>query len=287
VAVVLIVVARPVAVMLSLTPFGFSLREQLFVSWVGLRGAVPIFLALIPFLAGLDEQRAYFNVAFVVVLVSLAVQGWTIPFVARVLGLALPPEPEPALRLDVDLIHSLDRDLVAYEVKPHSRATDWNLAELRLPERVRIVSVLRGEQVLAPETLERLRADDLVLVLTPPEHGMAVDRWFSRRFASTASDLAESAGDFVLEGSDRLGDVAAAYGLAVPRAEHARTLAQALRHALGPSVGRGDRTRLGGVELVVLDKIGDEITRVGLVLDPAPRGWRAKLARLLRRAPGG
>ncbi len=284
VGLVLIVAARPLAVIASLAPFGFALREQLFVAWVGLRGAVPIFLALFPLMAGQDPDRAMLKVAFVVVLISLAVQGWTIPFVARRLGVALPPAPEPAPRLDVDLIHGLDRDLIAYEVKPHSRATDWKLAELKLPDRVRIVSVLRGEQVLVPETLERLQADDIVLVLTPPEHNLAVDRWFSSRFASTASDLQENAGDFVLDADHRVEELVDSYGLAMDKEDMDLTLAQAIRRRLGESVGRGDRVRVGAVELVVLDKIGEEIRRVGLVLDPAPRGWRGLVAKFRRRS---
>ena len=99
-----------IAVFLSLTPFGFGFREQLFTSWVGLRGAVPIFLALFPYFAGIDQGRSYFNIAFFVVLISLLLQGWSIPWVARALGLALPPEPEAAPRLDVDLVRARPLD---------------------------------------------------------------------------------------------------------------------------------------------------------------------------------
>ena len=285
VAVAVTLLARPAAVMLCLAPFGFTFREQLFVSWVGLRGAVPIFLALFPFLASLDPERLYFKVAFVVVLVSLTVQGWSMPLVARWLGVALPPEPEPAPRLDVDLIHRMDRDLIAYEVKPHSRATDWMLAELRLPAGTRIVSVLRGEAVLSPETLERLAPGDLALVLTPPEHNLAVDRWFSSRFASTAAVLPEGAGDFVLEAAQTMRELSQAYGIALEPGDRELTLVQALEKRLGANPGRGARARVGGIELVVLDKVAAEITRVGLNLDPRPRlglagGWRAALDKL-------
>ncbi len=281
-AVALIVLARPLAVLVSLSPFGFSLREQLFVAWVGLRGAVPIFLALLPFMAGLDPDRTLFRVAFVVVLISLLVQGWTIPFVARVLGVALPPSPEPAPRLDVDLMHTLDRDLIAYEVKPHSRATDWPLADLDLPERVWIISVLRGEQVLAPDTLQKLDANDIALVLTPPEHSLAVDRWFSARFASTVKELPEGSGDFVVEGDHTLGQVSGIYGLALPGVDLGQTIDAYVRQIAGGTPGRGDRMKLGELELVVLDVIGDEVTRVGIDLDPRPRGWRGFLAKFKR-----
>lgn len=99
VALVLILVARPVAVWLCLLPFRFSAREIWFISWVGLRGAVPIVLALFPLLAGVPQAYLLFNVAFVVVLVSLLLQGSTIGPVARRLGVALPdPQDEPRVR---------------------------------------------------------------------------------------------------------------------------------------------------------------------------------------------
>lgn len=88
VAAVLILVARPVGVLACLTPFRWRTRDMLFVSWVGLRGAVPIYLTIIPLLAGVSSGYRMFNVVFVVVIVSVAVQGWTIAPVARLLRLS-------------------------------------------------------------------------------------------------------------------------------------------------------------------------------------------------------
>jgi len=93
VAAVLILVARPVAVALCLIPFRFSWREIVFISWVGLRGAVPIFLAIIPVLAGARGGELLFGTAFIVVMVSLLIQGWTVAPLARWLKLEVPPDP--------------------------------------------------------------------------------------------------------------------------------------------------------------------------------------------------
>jgi cell volume regulation protein A len=92
VAAVLILVARPVAVALCLIPFRFGWREIAFISWVGLRGAVPIFLAIIPVLTGARGGSLLFGTAFIVVMVSLLIQGWTVAPLARWLKLEAPPE---------------------------------------------------------------------------------------------------------------------------------------------------------------------------------------------------
>src|SRR5262249_33362223 len=104
VALALMLVARPAAVFLCLTPFRmFSVREKLFISWVGLRGAVGIFLASIPLLVGLPKAHIYFDIAFVVVLTSLLIQGWTIAAAARRLHIALPRTDPLPRRVELDL----------------------------------------------------------------------------------------------------------------------------------------------------------------------------------------
>ena len=284
---VLIFVARPVAVGVALLPFGFSWREQLFASWVGLRGAVPIFLALVPALTGIDASHIYFNVAFVVVLVSLALQGWTAPWLARRLGLALAPTPEDADRLEFDMLHQTDRDLVAYTVKPHSRAAELPFERLKIPERARLVSVIRDGTVMSATDLERLAAGDVVLVLTPPELALAVDRVFSRRQKSPAAFAARVQGDFIVDGATPVENLARAYDIPIRSPVAGMTVAGLLRERIGPAAGRGDRLRLGPVDLIVVDMLGDEIKEVGLLIrtdDAEPSRWPRLLAALLERA---
>ncbi|WP_208539078.1 potassium/proton antiporter [Algihabitans albus] len=286
-AVTLMLVARPLATLICLTPFRFPLREQAFAAWVGLRGAVPIFLALFPFLEGFDRSGQAFNIAFVVVLVSLLLQGWTIPWVAHRLHVSLPPEPEAATRLDLDLARRtdrMDRDLIAYEVMPHSRAADFPLAALDLPKRTRLIVVIRDGIVQRLPEVQQLTAGDFVLVVTPPETAATLDRFFSRRFASTAGQLSVDQGDFLVDGSSRLGDLCAAYGVELGKTDPSLSLAELLRSRLGEGMGRGDRLRFGQVEFIVVDKIGPEPKRVGIVLEPDPEdvGWRRKAASRVR-----
>jgi cell volume regulation protein A len=116
IALFLMVVGRPVAVALTLLPFGYSLKEAAFVGWVGLRGAVGVFLASIPVLAGVTNSTLYFNVGFFVVLISLVIQGWTIRTAALRLGLALPRTSPESKRIEIDLPGQLKQELVGYAV---------------------------------------------------------------------------------------------------------------------------------------------------------------------------
>ena len=114
VALVLMLVARPLAVLLCLAPFRFNWREKVFIAWTGLRGAVAIFLASIPMLVGLSKAYLYFDVAFVVVVISLLLQGWTLGPAARWLHVALPRVDRGPRRVELDLPGQLEQQLVGY-----------------------------------------------------------------------------------------------------------------------------------------------------------------------------
>ncbi|MGH8171655.1 MAG: potassium/proton antiporter, partial [Rhodanobacteraceae bacterium] len=114
IAVFLMLIGRPLAVAICLAPFRYGKREIGFIAWVGLRGAVGIFLASIPMLMRLPHANVIFNVAFIVVLVSLLVQGWTLGLAARLLDVALPHRDREVRRVEVDLPGSLERELVGY-----------------------------------------------------------------------------------------------------------------------------------------------------------------------------
>src|SRR6266576_2722469 len=120
VALVLMLVARPLAVFLCLAPLRFNWREKTFIAWTGLRGAVAIFLASIPMLVGLSKAYLYFDVAFVVVLISLLLQGWTLAAAAGRLQVALPRADRGPRRVELDLPGQLEQQLVGYSVRPKS-----------------------------------------------------------------------------------------------------------------------------------------------------------------------
>lgn len=281
VALALILVARPVAVWLSLLPFRFTWQERVFIAWVGLRGAVPIFLAAIPVIAGVPRGLDYFNVAFVVVLASLIIQGWTVTRVARLLDLEVPAPPEPAARREIDLPPGADRDAAAWRVAPGSPALSASFHMLHLPPRTRIIAVIRDGTVMNRETLERLELDDYVIGLTPTEHLISLDKLFSTPPDSGSRWLAPDLGEFEFGGDVKLAPLCAEYGLPIDPLDRDKTLAQFMQERLVDVPAVGDRVKIGEVELIVRETAKDRITRVGLEIEPEIE--RLPILRLWRR----
>lgn len=168
-AAILVLVARPVSVWISLLPFRFTLREKAFISWVGLRGAVPIILATYPRLAGLDENGLIFNVVFFVVLTSVLVQGTSLSRAARWLRLDDPVEKEPRYPLEIEPLQGWRGVLQEVVVQPQSAATGRAVFELGLPRDYLIVLVARGDEFLIPNGSIVLQGGDRMLGLARPE----------------------------------------------------------------------------------------------------------------------
>lgn len=164
-AAVLMLAARPLGVFASLPLAGFSVREQLLVSWVGLRGAVPIILATFPLLAGLPHAELYFNVVFFVVITSVLLQGTTLAWVARLLGLDAPLEGRPERPLEFLPGRRTTSRLEEFEVQPGSKAAGRQIVDLRLPKTTLVVLISRREDYVVPKGGTVLEAGDRVMVL--------------------------------------------------------------------------------------------------------------------------
>lgn len=288
-AIGLIILARPIAVWLSLIPFRFTWQEKGFIAWVGLRGAVPIFLASIPVIAGVPDGTRYFNVAFIVVLFSLVIQGWTVSRAAQVLGLELPPPPETPDRQEIELPQSVDREAAGWNVAPASPALSQPYAALPLPKRTKIIAVIRDGALANRATLERLQVDDYVIALVPPEQVIALDTLFSTPIQRQRRLMPVELGEFVFDAEVKLGQVCAMYGVPFEPLDHGRTLAEFLNDRLNSNVVVGDRVKIGEVELVVRQMNKDHITKVGLEIEPEAerlpilRFWR-RIKSMLRSA---
>jgi len=266
IAAFLMLVARPAAVALSLLPFRFPWREQLFISWVGLRGAVPVVLALFPLLYGADHARLYFNVAFFIVLISLLMQGWTIAPAARWLRLEVPPTTEPLQRVTLDIPGHFEHEILCYEVKPRSAIVGRAYGELELPADKQMMAVMRDgvPELLRPEL--QFRAGDYVYVLARPKSLARLSMLFDPHVEPDRLEEHRYFGDFVLNGDAVAGDLAAVYGFAIPASAAEKTLARYLDESFRGRVVVGDRVGLGGAELVVREIEDGRVSRVGLRL---------------------
>jgi cell volume regulation protein A len=278
IAAVLMLVARPAAVALCLLPFRYTGSEIALISWVGLRGAVPIFLAIIPVLAGLPNAAVFFGVAFIIVLMSLIVQSWTVPAAARILDLDVPPLQQ-ASRLDIDLPGRLGEEntVAGYRVDARCRAVSKAVAELPLPPTASVLVVVRDGVARDAASAPPLSPGDYVLALARPADLALLDRMFGPRPERNSPEERGLLGEFSFEGATPLAAIAHLYDPAA-EADGTLTLAEFLGRRFGGRPAIGDRARFGAVELIVRDMQGDTITQVGVELDPAPEHpWRSRL----------
>ena len=259
VAAFLMFVARPAAVFLCLLPFRYRWQEMGFISWVGLRGAVGIFLASIPLLAGLPHARLYFNVAFVVVLVSLLVQGWTLARAAHRFGVAVPRADPNTRRIQLDLPGQLEYEMVGYRVAPGSAA----LRGAALPGRVRLAMVVREGQVLLAKESQTLAANDYAYFVAPAGKTPRLD-WLFAEGGDAHEAEQEAFGLFALPGDVPLGELAKFYGLSIPARFAKSTAAQLFDERFDEQAQVGDRLALGRAMLVVRSLEDDRIVQVGL-----------------------
>ena len=270
VAFFLILVARPVAVLVCLAPFAFSWRERVFISWVGLRGAVPVMLAIFPLVAGLEQAQLLFNVAFVVVLVSLLLQGASLPIAARLCKVEIPPIPEPLFRTSLDVVVESDYELMVYQLSDSTWCVGNQLRDLKMPKDTRIAAVFRGRKLLHPSGSTRLELNDVLCVMGHARDLPALSRLFSISTAQQHLNNRQFFGDFILEGSASLGDIATFYGFDAPSEMAGMTLAEFFIKQFGSYPDIGDKTEWHGLTWVVAEIDNGWIQKVGLRLPELP-----------------
>ena len=261
VALVLMLVARPVAVFFCLAPFRFNLRDKIFIAWTGLRGAVAIFLASIPMLVGLSKAYLYFDVAFVVVIISLLLQGWTLAYAARRLHVALPRADRGPRRVELDLPGQLEQELVGYPVRSKSLYFRRGL----IPSWSKPTLVIRNQTILSPVEADPIAPGDYIYLLAPPEKAEVLDRFFVDMQPSTAPDP-HLLGDFMVSGEHTLSELTEVYGVKVDEGASALTLADYFDIHLDHAPKEGATLALDTIVLVARSISGGRVNIVGLRL---------------------
>ncbi|GHC77122.1 potassium/proton antiporter [Limoniibacter endophyticus] len=260
----LIFIARPIAVSLSLVPFRFSRTENAFLSFVGLRGSVSILLALTPVINGLENGPDIFNIAFIVVLVSLIVQGWSIGPLARRLSLLVPPRSGPLEKVELELPGSAHHELLTYTVVPGSPVTRGE----RIPRWARPSLVVRDGKSMKLNEYGRLIAGDRVYIFVHDRYPRLLDRLFASP-AEVDPEDEDFFGTFTIDPNKPAAILEQIYGIELRPEHRDLTIAALMRRKLEGFVEYGDRLPLQSIELIVRDvDENGEITALGLSVDP-------------------
>lgn len=258
IALFLMFIARPLAVWVCLLPFHFDWREKLFVSWTGLRGAVPIVLAMFPLLAGVSQTRLLFDVTLIVVLASLLLQGSSMGLLARLLRVSLPLLPKP---LQVSAWQGGGHlHLIQFVVESGARAEGKTLASLAVGD-ARPLLILRGEDQLQ-DSASLVSAGDHVAWVAPLNDEPSL----AALCQTVTPSIKRFYGDFTVRGDVQVADLALAYGVSLTdSALGTLTLDALFRRRIGQPVV-GDVLRIGGLRLRIRSMDGARVDQVGIRL---------------------
>lgn len=264
IALVLMFVARPLAVIPIMKLFGFNAREITLVSWVGLRGSVPIILAIFPLMFGLPNAELIFNVVFFVVLLSATLQGWSLPWVARKLGLMETPPISAPATLEITALGDVDAEIIEYTIAQTSKAVDRRLAQLALPDGAVVAMITRENSVVPPRGSTILRAGDHLFVVSKHDFKPLLELAFADEGYQSEEPVELSH----LKGASYLSELQRSYNLdlAIDQSNDC-TLEQLFKQALDGPLEQGTEYKRDGYIFKIEESIQSRVLTVSVTVD--------------------
>ena len=209
IAAFMIFVARPIAVYTSVKPFKFKDREIGFISWVGLRGAVPITLAILPVMAGIDNAFMLFDIAFGVVVLSLILQGTTIPTMANLFKVRIPTNKDPKEEHEVWVSDKASITLYEFEAQSGAFAIGrhpMGISKGISPDEISIFALVRGQQIVVVDENTKIKFGDSVWYAMRGNHASKIAKIFNDTTLDRKA-IDDFYGDWLLSPSVKLGDL--------------------------------------------------------------------------------
>ncbi len=272
ISLVLMFIARPLMVFLLLTPFRkYHFWENVFISFVGLRGATSVLLALIPLIFNLPHAEEIFSIIFAMVLISLAVQGFAIPMVGHWCGVALPLLEKDPVKTEIDLPDLMDSSLVMYEMTPTTPVVRGE----KIPKWAKPTLVVRnGVSYPTGARLRQLKAGDKVYLFVSSELQRPL---LDQLYGSTAVTENKPYGDFPISPTTTFAELEHMYGIVVDKGIRDYSILELFEQEFD-DVEVGDRLILNGLELVVHQLDDNHLSAVGIDIDPVFRRQKAFLS---------
>lgn len=269
---VLFLLARPLAVFSSLKPFRFRNREILFISWVGLRGAVPVTLAMLPIMAGVEQAQLLFNLAFAIVILSLLIQGTTIPMMARFFKVRIPTTNEPDSELEIWVGDHANIYIYEFTVRKGSFAAARHPDEIAKrinSDEVRLFAFVRSGEIQAIDSTTSLRSGDRIWYIVRGKHADSLARIFNNTLVERR-ERTEFFGEWIVSPRVLIGELSLfADNADITQEIRQQTIEEFIHSKRGDSVVVGDQAELNDEWSLIVREVSDNntILSVGLKLD--------------------